>query len=396
MFNILNKKIVDQINFIEINELKVDNNNILFEKIKNNKNVGIKIKRLETIKILTRLSIFKFINNFLLDYDLIDNEEVFTLFFVGKKITVDIKNNESCIQKILLNPIISNIYNLPNNINMEKFKYKIQHDYEIENNIGYINVNEILLILEQSFSNDFLINNLTKIWGYFISYYIYNLPSNLSNDKINYIYENTAKSLGTLVQCRPVNDSSKKISYFRDVKFIPNTNHFYSSNITQPLHNDFAYFTYEKAPNYLSLYCLEPSDYGGITSLISTKKIKNILETYNKELLSKLEIDITFKSQVDSKGNFDIHNKKLFDLKTNFINWNYFQTKEEFNDSSKIEIRNELFDFLNNVITKGNMHDLNIKWSKGDCIIFNDHLNLHTRSSFLGNRWLSGHAFFKK
>ena len=42
------------------------------------------------------------------------------------------------------------------------------------------------------------------------------------------------------------------------------------------------------------------------------------------------------------------------------------------------------------------MYDLNINWERGDCILFNDHLNLHTRTAFLGERWLSGNAFFKK
>ena len=40
------------------------------------------------------------------------------------------------------------------------------------------------------------------------------------------------------------------------------------------------------------------------------------------------------------------------------------------------------------------MYDMSKKWTTGDCIIFNDHLTLHDRSTFLGNRWLKDHAFF--
>lgn len=59
-------------------------------------------------------------------------------------------------------------------------------------------------------------------------------------------------------------------------------------------------------------------------------------------------------------------------------------------------IRQEFFNFLNDIIYEGRMMDIDIHWKRGDCILFNDHLNLHTRSAFLGNRWLSGNAFFKK
>ena len=79
------------------------------------------------------------------------------------------------------------------------------------------------------------------------------------------------------------------------------------------------------------------------------------------------------------------------------MDWNNFQIKPEYTDAEKLNIRNEFHTFLYEFISKGLMYDLNIVWKRGDCIIFNDHLNLHTRSSFLGReRWLSGYAMFEK
>ena len=61
-----------------------------------------------------------------------------------------------------------------------------------------------------------------------------------------------------------------------------------------------------------------------------------------------------------------------------------------------MKIREELFEFLEKVIVSGGIYDLSKKWNTGDCVIFNDHLTLHGRSAFLGDRWLKDHAVFSK
>ena len=82
--------------------------------------------------------------------------------------------------------------------------------------------------------------------------------------------------LGELKKCHPVNDKKTKFSNSRDIKYIPNTNRFYSSNQRQPLHNDYAYYPIDFSPDWLILYSLEQCEYGGFTSLITTKLIKKI------------------------------------------------------------------------------------------------------------------------
>ena len=104
-------------------------------------------------------------------------------------------------------------------------------------------------------------------------------------------------------------------------------------------------------------------------------------------------VDVVWKYK-DQDGE-KIHTKPLFDGTS--INWNYYQIKEELNNSKVMKIRQELFDFLENTIVDGSMYDFSKQWNVGDCIIFNDHLTLHGRDAFLGNdRWLKDHAFFNK
>ena len=62
-----------------------------------------------------------------------------------------------------------------------------------------------------------------------------------------------------------------------------------------------------------------------------------------------------------------------------------------------MKVRDEFFNFLENRIVGGGIYDFSKQWKKGDCLIFNDRLNLHGRDAFLGNeRWLKDHAFYSK
>ena len=134
-----------------------------------------------------------------------------------------------------------------------------------------------------------------------------------------------------------------------------------------------------------------------VESLITSKKVKQIMKKYNRELYDKIiKLKFTYKSQVDDDGKFNIHEKLFLDEDTNYINWNNYQIKQEHNSSDKMAIKEEIYKFFDEIISKGYMYDINIEWERGDCILLNDHLNLHTRTSFLGERWLSGNAFFKK
>lgn len=350
---------------------------------------GVRLKTNDELISIINHSILEKINYYLIDENILNNKDIYFLFLIGKKICINVDNKKN-IDMLISNPCISHII-------CDSLSNKIKNNLLYNDNTFHFDVNKYCNYIKKYNYKEIILKNINKVWGYFSSYYIFNLDKKLTNIEIEDIYNTLSSNLGKIINCRPVNNSSIKSSYTRDVKFIPNSSHFYSSNIMQPLHTDYAYFTYEKAPDFLTLFCYKKSEYGGITSLITTKKIKEIMKKYNPDLYSRvIDLDFTYSSQVDEEGNFEIHKKKFFDENTNYINWNYFQIKEKYNDISKITLRNEIFKFFNEIISKGVMYDLSIKWERGDCILFNDHLNLHTRTAFLGERWLSGNAFFEK
>jgi hypothetical protein len=121
------------------------------------------------------------------------------------------------------------------------------------------------------------------------------------------------------------------------------------------------------------LYCLKPSKFGGQTHLLTVKTLVKIMEEYEPELLERIKTDIVWEyTGVDGDK---IHTKPLF-------------------DGTNIEVREDFYFFLEQTIVAGNMYDYSKKWKRGDCIIFNDHTNLHGRDAFLGDRWLKDHAIF--
>ena len=61
-----------------------------------------------------------------------------------------------------------------------------------------------------------------------------------------------------------------------------------------------------------------------------------------------------------------------------------------------MEIREEFFKFLEQMIVAGSIYDFSKIWKRGDVMIFNDKKILHGRDSFLGDRWLKDHAVFAK
>lgn len=227
---------------------------------------------------------------------------------------------------------------------------------------------------------------MSDVWG---KYEIYNI-FNVSEDNFIENYKDMANSLGRIRLCHPVNDKSTKFSDSRDIKYDPNIPHFFASNSRQPLHTDYAYYEKSKSPDWLMLYCISPSEYGGITDILSLETLKSVMKKYDEKLLKKIEIEVKWHYKgVDGEV---IHKKPILD--SDGINWNYWQIKKEINTPEVIGIANEFFDFLENKIVQSRIFDFSKKWNRGDCIIFKDKTNLHGRSSFLGDRWLKDHAFF--
>ena len=231
-------------------------------------------------------------------------------------------------------------------------------------------------------------DKLKESWGKFSIYHIYNV----GQCDYESVYEELAMSLGEIKICHPVNNRETKISKSRDIRYTAGVNHYYASNIRQPLHNDYAYYEQSQSPDWLMLYCLEPSDYGGDTNILTINTLREIMEKYKPDLLAKLNRQICW--IFDGLEGKKIHRKIIFDGKT--INWNYSQIKKELNNKEDMLIVEEFFSFLESFISNGFIYDFSKSWNKGDCIIFNDSLNLHSRNAFLGDRWLKDHAFFNK
>ena len=363
-------------------------------------NIIIKINNIEQVKYIQYSSLLKKINYFIFNYNLIDNAKIHFLYFINKNCYIwDNELNINDYKKILLNPIISGIFN----VNKDLIKnYKINYQYEIENEVCDINFGKIcnylvLNIEELSIEeiNYILYDKLSLVFNHFLIYNIYNLPSYLSDQNIIDIYTNLASKLGIVFRCHPVNDKQTNKTISRQIKYDPlaSSLHFFSSNSRQPLHNDYAYYEINNTPDWLTIFALKSAEYGGSTSIITNNKIKTILEKYNNNLLEKINTDINYLYTDIEVGDIK-HKKKLFDNKTNISNWNYFQIKEELNSKELIKIKDEFFSFLNKKITASKITTLSKILKRGDCIILNDHLVMHERASFFGERHLQDVAFF--
>ena len=247
-------------------------------------------------------------------------------------------------------------------------------------------INEIICHIDGGEGEHSIAPKLSKVWGKYMAYHIHNVQSS------NYtsLYENLAESLGTIRMCNASNDPLTPFSKSRDIRVDPTLYKYFASSTKQPLHTDYAFYRETDRPDWLMLFCITPSEFGGLTHLLSTKTLVAILEKYNPKLLDKLYININW-SYTGSDGEFQ-HSKPL--LKGMEMNWNYWQIKEELNSSDVMNVRQEFRDFLKEVIEEGNIYDFEKKWNTGDCIIFNDRLMLHGRDAFLGTeRWLKDFAF---
>lgn len=229
---------------------------------------------------------------------------------------------------------------------------------------------------------------VSKVWGEYLSYHIFNV----SDENYEEQYSELVKELGTIRMCHPVNDKTTEFSESRDIKYDPEIYHYFASNTRQPMHTDYAYYRADESPDWLMLYCMYPSEYGGKTHILSLQTLTTILEKYDPELLELMKTDVTW-SYTGEDGD-KIHDKHLFDGET--INWNYWQIKEELNSEQVMKVREKFFRFLEDVIVGGAMYDYSKVWQTGDCIIFNDNRCLHGRDAFLGDRWLKDRAFYNK
>lgn len=336
----------------------------------------------------------KNIENIFLNYNVIDTKKIYLYYFLNKNIYINYDINKYQEKSIINNPIFAYIFNF-NNFNIISKINKINKQVDIINDICHIDVNSIIKyydMLDDNYTNilNIIIDKIKLIWHNFLIINIYNLPKIIknNNDSISNFYNSIMKNFGKIKECLPVNNAKKfSKSISRDIKYVKNSKHFFSSNNRQPLHNDYAYYPKEISPDWLLLYCLIPSEFGGYTSLVTVKYLKIILHKYDNELYKKIinkSINYVYKDINDS----EIIVKKNILSSNDISNWNYFQIKKELNNENDINIVDKYFNFLEKKITEGNIYTINKKWNKGDGILFNDHLVLHQRTSFLGERWL--------
>ena len=220
---------------------------------------------------------------------------------------------------------------------------------------------------------------------------IFELGAPPASDYVDY-YEALIHKLGKVRKCNSANDPSSPFGISRDIRPLPGERHFFCSSTRQPLHNDTAYYPAEDAPEWLLLYCLKPSELGGITSVISVRTLMHILSKYAPELLSQLATSVTWRFR--SEELTITHEKPI--LHDGRINWNFWQITSELNADETMDIAAEFFDFLEQKIVGGEIYDLSKKWLPGEAILINDHKTLHARSAFFGDRWLKDHVFFAR
>lgn len=249
--------------------------------------------------------------------------------------------------------------------------------------------NNYICHIDMSKTSNTIKKEVARVWGKYSIYHIFNVEE----EKYISLYEELANFLGEVRMCHPVNDKATKFSISRDIKYDPEIYHYFASNERQPLHTDYAYYKEEESPEWLMLYCVYPSEFGGKTNLLTTATLNTLLKKYNPELLEKI-LKLKVRYHYNGVDGEKTHTKMVYDGV--HVNWNYWQIKENYNDRQTIEIAKEFFNFLENTIVSGSIYDFSKAWKPKDCIIFNDRLNLHGRDSFLGDRWLKDHAFFKK
>ena len=390
-----NNKIIQIIHFTEFKK-KIYN---IYDKYNFEKCI-IQIENIDQIIYLQQLDFFCKIKNILINYDLVEHEEIHLLYFIDKNCFI-LDDNNLCsykYKKILTNPLLSGIFN----INESFIDYNINNN--IINEVCHINIKKICeyyninleVILIDSL-NDLLYGKINPIFNCFLIYNIYGFPPHITDETIINIYTNLVSKIGDIFKCHPVNDKTTNKSTSRAIKYDKDTTtlHFFSSNSKQPLHNDYAYYEQTKKPNWLAIFSLKSAEYGGVTSFITNNKLKTILEKYDCELLSKITTKLTYVyNDIDCEN--IVHTKQLFNIKNNISNWNYFQIKPEYNTTEVMNIKEDFFNFLNKNITDARVNTISKVIQRGECIIFNDMYVMHERSSFLGDRHLQDIAFYLK
>lgn len=235
---------------------------------------------------------------------------------------------------------------------------------------------------------DGLVEQITECWD---DAEIFDI-SGITVENIQEFYEQVASRLGVIRAGYSANNLDTKFALSRDIKPTTAAEHFFSATTRQPLHTDMAYVPADEAGDWLILYCMQPSDFGGNTRAITVKTLREIMSTYAPDLLADIQIDVMWKYEKEDGA--IVHSKPI--LAGDSINWNYWQIDREANDPDVLETCRRFFDFLEAKIENGNIYDYSKRWAVGDALLINEKKALHGRDAFLGDRWLKDHIFTRR
>lgn len=318
----------------------------------------------------------------------LDHPSVHSAFFAGVDIYLDCRET-SDINPFLHHPMVHSIL-----VGRDKAEagVHVKGGAPVEGSLEVCHIDASNL---HSSSGD-LASEIYTCWAKtrnaYAAVHIYNLPPGFENDSaVKGLYERISKQIGEVAACAPVN-AHGTTGMSRDIKWEPNSKHFFSSSSRQPLHNDYAYYPTESKPEWLMLYCLAPSEIGGTTYFTTTSTIIDTLRRVEPDLLSALKTEVVWNYQ--EAGTSVLHSKPILD-DSGRMNWNYFQLDNNLNPEI-VNTKDRFFEFLEDSVVGGLVFTFQKKWQKGDCILLIDSKVLHGRSSFAGHRWLKDHAIKRR
>ena len=211
---------------------------------------------------------------------------------------------------------------------------------------------------------------------------VFHLISNTKKDDIRDFYENIGNIIGKYKflgeDVKLGNRSSQKANkIWMDVRYDSNIKDAYRHSANpQPLHTDGSYNP--NFPNATIMCCVSNSVPGGETIFLELKKIVEILEQDDPELLEFIfteEILHERSGYINKKKILYIENKKLK------INFNYFCVSKK---NSKKSLRNieKFFSFIN-TSEKIKKNIFPVKLDMGEAVFWKDSEILHGRNGFV-------------
>ena len=235
-------------------------------------------------------------------------------------------------------------------------------------------------------------DKIKDFFGKFGSYAVIRNYNNLTDIEIIDLYENLNKVIGEKI---PIdlseNTYTPTMNYWANVKYEYGSDEkqFWRSSNHQNLHTDNTFATKEYYANLTELVCLKAVEYSGNTTIISNKKlielIKFVDENNNTKIFDSIynkKINFSFNDTTDICKHILRYNSE----KDRYIfNFNYYPAVRAINSDNDTQLFNMFHLFLEEKIMCSNLMD-EIKLNRGDALIFNDELVLHGRRSFIGTR----------